>query len=123
MARQLEPASVTREERTFRVERETPLSGDYRLRIHREVITRDGTEILGRTERLFAYDEPATKAATRPAFAAYLAAIKSAQSGSDIIAAESALYDSLVAEVDAEREEAASEQRAKAEAAAKASKP
>lgn len=103
MAKQLPPASVTREERTFRVERETPADGEYRLRIHRETLTRAGGDIIGRTVRTFAYDETATKTATRPAFAAYLAAIKSAKTGADVIAAEAKLYDDLVAEVDAER--------------------
>jgi hypothetical protein len=115
MARILEPKSVTREERTFRVERETPVNGEYRLRIHREIITRADGEVIGRTERLFAYDELATKASTRPAFAAYLVAIKTAKTGADIVAAEAKPYDDLVAEVDDDR---AQEQRER-EAAAK----
>lgn len=103
MARQLEPKSVTREERTFRVERETPAGGNYRLVIHREIITRADGEIIAREQRTHAYNETATKAATRPAFAAYLAAVKVATTAAQIIAGESALYDDLVAEVDAEK--------------------
>ncbi len=102
MAKSLPSASVTREERTFRVERETPVGGDYRLIIHREIITRENGVIIAKEQRPFAYNETATQAAARPAFAAYLTALQSAQTAADIVAAESALYDALVDEVDAE---------------------
>jgi hypothetical protein len=106
MAKQLEPASVTREERTFRVERETPADGNYRLRIHRQTVTRIGNEVIATTERTFAYDEPVALALGRKAAVKYLAAVNAAKSLPEVMAAEAQLYDDLVAEVDAELEEA-----------------
>lgn len=106
MAKQLNPASVTREERTFRVERETPVDGNYRLRIHRQTVTRIGNEIVATVERTFAYDEPVALALGRKAAGKYLAAVNAAKSLSEVMAAEAQLYDDLVEEVDAEREEA-----------------
>lgn len=103
MAKTLPPASVTREERTFRVERETPSVGGYRLVIHREVITRDGDTIIATTPRMFAYNELVSLTMARPAAARYLAAINAAKSLTEAMDAEAKLYDDLVAEVDAER--------------------
>lgn len=121
MAKQLDPASVTREERTFRVERETPASGDYRLRIHREIVTRIGSEVIATTQRLFAYDEPVSQALIRPAARKYLEAVNAAKSLPEAMAAEAALYDDLVAEVDAEKaQEKREAEAAAAEAADKA---
>lgn len=123
MAKTLPPASVTREERTFRVERETPAEGVYRLVIHREIITRADGKIIAREPRTFAYNEPARIAAKRPAFAAYLVAIKAAKTDDDVISAESALYDALVAEVDAERIAAEEQAAARQAATEKAAQP
>lgn len=115
MSKQLTPTSVTREERTFRVERETPAAGDYRLRIHREVITRDpGGNVIATDQRMFAYDEPVTDTLKRPAAARYLTAINAAKSLQDAMAAESQLYDDLVDEVDAEHKAADNAEKAKA---------
>lgn len=86
-------------ERTFRVERETPVNGSYRIRIHRELISYDTDDTeLGRVPLLFAFDEPASKVATMAATAAYIAAVSTAVTVSDIIHAESTWYDSLITE-------------------------
>lgn len=98
MAIDLPPATVTRQERTFRVERETPLNGEYRLVIHREIVSSIDGVVIAREPKTFAYNQPASVAAASPAFATYLSALQSATSADQIIAAESALYDALVSE-------------------------
>ena len=104
MSKTLPQISVARVERTFRVEREMPREGRYSLRIHREIVnTTDGGFVISVSQKIDAYNEPITKTATRTATSQYLTACQSAKSISDLIAAEVAFYDALVAEADAEK--------------------
>lgn len=103
MSKTLPSRNVTQVERTFRIERETPSNGEYMLRIHRETITRDESgNALAVEQYPGRYDEPVSKTVTRKSAETYLVACQSAKTISDLMAAESAFYDSLVDEVDAE---------------------
>ena len=97
------PLPVTRIERTFRVEREMPREGHYSLRIHRETVnTMEDGWVISVNQKTDAYNEPVAELAKRPALKKYLSACNKAESIQDLIIAEAALYDDLVAEVDAE---------------------
>lgn len=104
MAKTHAPLSVTRTERTFRVEREMPRDGVYSLRIHRENIhaLEDGW-VVSANQKTDSYNEPVTELAKRPALKKYLSACNKAKDIQDLIAAEASLYDDLVAEVEAEQ--------------------
>jgi hypothetical protein len=96
--------SLTKVERTFRANFETPRTGGYSLQIHRqEILTDSSGKDLAVTEKTFRYNEPISKTFTRPSAAVFLAACQNAQSLTDVMSAMSHLFDGLVAEVDAEK--------------------
>ena len=105
MSKILPSISITRTARTFRVERELPRSGAYAMRIHREVVNTDEAgNVLSIDLHTDAYNEPVTKMVERKATAQYLADCNAAKTILDLIHAEAALYDALVAEVESEKE-------------------
>lgn len=108
-----EAASITTTERTYCVERQTPRTGqkDYRLLVHREIVKTlaDGT-VIGVTTIPDAVNEPVSKVMLRVCTRDYLAACQRAKVPADLLAAEVAWYDALVAEARAEKEQAAAQE-------------
>lgn len=104
MSKILPSISITRTARTFRVERELPRSGAYAMRIHREVVNTDEAgNVLSIDQYTDAYNESVAKMVERKATAQYLADCNAAKTILDLIHAEAALYDALVAEVESEK--------------------
>ncbi len=101
-------AAITTIERTYCVERQTPSNGEYRLLVHREIVKAlaDGS-IISRQSFPEAVNELVADTMKRVCTRTYLGACQSAKSPSDLMVAEAAWYDALVAEVRAEKAAAA----------------
>ena len=81
-----------------------PRSGAYAMRIHREVVSTDALgNILSIDQCTDSYNEPVAKMVERKATAQYLADCNAAKTIIDLIHAEAALYEALVAEVESEK--------------------
>lgn len=103
---------VTTVERSYSIERQTPVGGPYKILIHREIVRTlaDGT-VLSRQAIPDAVYEDVKVTFGRVCARDYLAACQRAKGLSDLMAAESAFYEALVAEV---RDEAAKAAAARA---------
>ncbi len=111
------PSGIAKDERTYRVERECPASGQYSLRIHRQLITKDADgAVIGEKDLSFAFNEPVSKVMTMSATKDYLKACQAAKTPAALMAAEVAWYDALVAEIRVEQKALADAQKAQDDA-------
>lgn len=99
MAIDIGSKTLTGQERSARITRITPVSGDYSITIDRQRIFRDdqGT-VVSNTLITPTISLPLATLLASPSTAAYLVACQNAKAITDLILAESVWYDGLVAE-------------------------